>query len=101
EPLAGAHTNPSLVTQVLRHHLVYAFTELEQVPTKQLLVQRYRKFRHYGQLHHVQHQHAVAVVEQSRHALHQLQYRLPTALSSAWTALVTFGRDRERGITTS
>jgi acetyl-CoA carboxylase carboxyl transferase beta subunit/acetyl-CoA carboxylase carboxyl transferase alpha subunit len=48
EPLAGAHTDPPVVMQALQQHLLHALTELEQVPVKQLLARRYRKFRRYG-----------------------------------------------------
>ncbi len=48
EPLAGAHSDPPVVMQALQKHLLHAITELEQVPTKQLLARRYRKFRRHG-----------------------------------------------------
>ncbi len=48
EPLAGGHTDPPAVMQALQQHLLHAFTELEQVPDKQLLARRYRKFRRHG-----------------------------------------------------
>jgi acyl-CoA carboxylase subunit beta len=48
EPLAGAHTDPPAVMQALQQHLCHAIIELEQVPVKQLLARRYRKFRHHG-----------------------------------------------------
>ena len=48
EPLSGAHTDPPMVMQALQQHLLHAVAELEQVPVKQLLARRYRKFRRYG-----------------------------------------------------
>jgi acyl-CoA carboxylase subunit beta len=48
EPLSGAHTDPTMVMLALQQHLLHAVAELEQVPMKQLLLQRYRKFRRQG-----------------------------------------------------
>ncbi|GAC1556176.1 MAG: carboxyl transferase domain-containing protein [Ktedonobacteraceae bacterium] len=56
EPLAGAHTEPAFVMHAFQQHLLYALTELEHVPVKQLLARRYRKFRRHGRFlpkHHL------------------------------------------------
>jgi len=73
EPLSGAHTDPHMVMQALRHHLLHAITELEQVPTKQLLARRYRKFRRHGRFQRRQYllaRASAAAVGQGQSLLH-------------------------------
>jgi acetyl-CoA carboxylase alpha subunit len=48
EPLSGAHTDPTMVMQALQQQLLHTVAELEQIPVKQLLTQRYHKFRRHG-----------------------------------------------------
>lgn len=48
EPPAGAQSDPPVVMQALSKRLLHALAELEQVPPKQLLARRYRKFRRHG-----------------------------------------------------
>jgi acyl-CoA carboxylase subunit beta len=82
EPLSGAHTDPDMVMQALQHHLLHAIAELEQVPVKQLLARRYRKFRRFGRFLRRQYllaRASEAAVGQGQSLLHRLIDRLPTA----------------------
>ena len=85
EPMAGAHTDPPVVMQALQQHLLHAITELEQVPVKQLLARRYRKFRRHGRFQRRQYllaRTAVTTVGQGQSLLRQLKDWLPiTSLS--------------------
>ncbi len=97
EPLSGAHTDPPIVMQALQQHLLHAVTELEQVPVKQLLARRYRKFRRYGRFLRKQHlllRASVTAVRQGQSLLHQLKDRLPIAIISRLPA--TLGAAIER-----
>ena len=98
EPLAGAHTNFPVVMQALQQHLLHALTELEQIPVKQLLAQRYRKFRRYGQFQQERHTISVAVVGRGQHELYLLKGYIPTVIDSAWSMLVTHSRKRKHRI---
>lgn len=89
EPLAGAHTNPPLVMEELHYQLLHAFTELERVSVKQLLAQRYHKFRHHGQFQQEPRPLAVAIVRQRRNVLYQLTERMPKTIASAWSTIAT------------
>lgn len=101
EPLAGSHTNPLVVIQALQHHLLQALTELEQVPVKQLLAQRYRKFRRYGRFQEERHSLSVAVVGQGHHELYLLKGHVPIAIDSAWSMIVTHSRKRKHSLASS
>jgi acyl-CoA carboxylase subunit beta len=82
EPQAGAHTDPPAVMQALQQHLLHAVTELEQVPEKQLLARRYRKFRRHGRFQRRQYlltRTALTTVGQGQSLLHQLKDWLPMA----------------------
>ena len=82
EPLSGAHTDPLVVMQALQQHLLHALTELEQVPVKQLLARRYRKFRRHGRFQRRQFlltRTAVTTVGQGQSLLYQLKGWLPLA----------------------
>jgi len=48
EPLGGAHTNPEKMAEALKQCLLRNLEQLLQVPSSQLLKQRYGKFRAYG-----------------------------------------------------
>ncbi len=74
EPLAGAHTDPSMVMQTLQQHLLHAFTELEHVPMKRLLARRYRKFRRYGRFQRKQFQRIHTLARQDQRVLHLLKH---------------------------
>ncbi len=97
EPLSGAHTDPPMVMQALQQHLLHAVAELEQVPVKQLLARRYRKFRRYGRFQRRRYlltRASVTTIGQSQSLLRQLKDRLPTAIISRLTA--TLGTTFER-----
>lgn len=101
EPLAGAHTDPLVVIQALQQHLLHAITELEQVPVKQLLAQRYRKFRRHGRFqrrHYLRVRASVTVVGQGQSLLHQLKDWLPLTIISKLSTLVTHSGGRENGL---
>ncbi|GAC1342784.1 MAG: hypothetical protein NVSMB27_02010 [Ktedonobacteraceae bacterium] len=101
EPLAGAHTDPAMVMQALQQHLLHAITELEQVPTKQLLARRYRKFRRHGRFQRRQYpltRASVIAVGQGHSLLHQLQSWLHIGIISRLSTIVTHYRERENGL---
>jgi len=101
EPLAGAHTDPPMVMQALQQHVLHAIAELEQVPVKQLLARRYRKFRRYGRFQRRQYPltlTAIAIVGQGESLLHQLKDRLPVAIVSRLYTIVTRQGGRENGL---
>ena len=80
EPLSGAHTDPLVVMQALQQYLLHAITELEQVPAKQLLARRYRKFRRHGRFQRSQYlltRTALTKVGQGQSLLRQLKNWLP------------------------
>ena len=83
EPEAGAHTNPPVVAQALHDQLVDIFNELERIPRKQLLAQRYRKFRRLGRFQQEPRLFSVKLVGQGRNVLHHLTARLPGAIAPA------------------
>ena len=101
EPSAGAHTNPSQVMQALQHHLLHAFNELERVPVKQLLAQRYRKFRRLGRFQQRPHPLTTAIVEQRRNAFHQLTGRLPKTIASAWSVIIPHSKGNKHRLASS
>jgi len=101
EPPAGAHTDPPMVMQALQHHLLHAITELERVPVKRLLARRYRKFRHHGRFQRRQYllaRAAVAGAGQGQSLLHQLKGKLPLAIISKLSTIVTHRGGREHGL---
>jgi acyl-CoA carboxylase subunit beta len=49
EPEGGAHLNPAAAAETLKTHLLAALREFADVPTRQLLDNRYKKYRHIGQ----------------------------------------------------
>ena len=101
EPLAGAHTDPSMVMQALQQHLLHAITELEHVPMKQLLARRYRKFRRHGRFLRKQHlltRASVTAVGQGHSLLQQLKVRLPLAVIARLSSFVTHGAGRKKGL---
>ncbi len=82
EPLAGAHTNPTLVMQALERHLLQVLPELEQLSTKQLLARRYRKFRQFGQFQRRPHtllSTSVATIKQGQSVWNVLRNWFPLA----------------------
>jgi acetyl-CoA carboxylase carboxyl transferase subunit alpha len=48
EPLGGAHRNPGEMATTLKGYLLKALHRLQQLPTSDLLEQRYQKFRRMG-----------------------------------------------------
>src|SRR5689334_15425091 len=48
EPLGGAHTNPDKMAETLKECLLKNLEQLLQIPTAELLKQRYAKFRGHG-----------------------------------------------------
>ncbi len=91
EPLAGAHTDPTVVMQALRQHVLHALAELDHVPVKQLLARRYRKFRRYGRFQRRQYlliRASLTAVEQGQSLLHRLRGRLPLAIISRLSTIV-------------
>lgn len=101
EPLSGAHTDPAIVMQALQHHLLHAITELEQVPVKQLLARRYRKFRRHGRFQQRQYlltRTSVTTVEQAQSLLHQLKNWLISAFNSRLPAFVSQHGGHENGL---
>ena len=101
EPLSGAHTDPPMVMQALEQHLIHALTELEQVPVKQLVARRYRRFRCYGRFLRKQHmlvRTSIAAVGQGQSLLNQLKDRLLIVIISRLSTLVTHGEGRKNGI---
>jgi acetyl-CoA carboxylase carboxyl transferase subunit beta len=80
EPLSGIHAHPALVMLALQQRLLHTLQELEQIPVKRLLAQRYRKFRRYGRFLHKQYLLARAsrsAVDQGQSFLQQLKAWLP------------------------
>ena len=49
EPDGGAHLDPAAAAETLKSHLLGALRPLEEVPLRQLLDNRYKKYRHIGQ----------------------------------------------------
>jgi acyl-CoA carboxylase subunit beta len=101
EPLSGAHTDPPMVMQALQHHLLHAITELEQVPMKQLLARRYRKFRRHGQFQRRQYlltRASVTAVGQGQSLLRQFKDRLPLATIVRLSIIVTHRGEHENGL---
>jgi acetyl-CoA carboxylase carboxyl transferase alpha subunit len=49
EPPGGAHLHPESTAQTLKSYLLSAIGEFQEVPTAQLLEDRYKKYRHIGQ----------------------------------------------------
>jgi acetyl-CoA carboxylase carboxyl transferase beta subunit/acetyl-CoA carboxylase carboxyl transferase alpha subunit len=49
EPEGGAHLDPAATADALRSHVLAALRAFAGVPTKQLLDDRYKKYRHIGQ----------------------------------------------------
>lgn len=49
EPLGGAHRNPADTAEVIRNALVNYITELERLPTDQLIAERQRRLASFGQ----------------------------------------------------
>jgi len=97
EPLSGAHTDPPMVMQALQQHLLHAVAELEQVPVKQLLARRYRKFRRYGRFQRRRYlltRASVTAIGQSQSLLRQLKDRLPTAIISRLSATLGIAFER-------
>jgi acetyl-CoA carboxylase carboxyl transferase alpha subunit/acetyl-CoA carboxylase carboxyl transferase beta subunit len=50
EPPGGAHTDPQRAAELLRDHLVDALREVRAQPVRRLLRERYRRYRHIGQV---------------------------------------------------
>ncbi len=50
EPLGGAHADPDRAAQLVRDHLVDALRELGALPQARRLRDRYRRYRHVGQV---------------------------------------------------
>jgi len=101
EPLAGAHTDPPMVMQALQHHLLHAIAELERVPVKQLLARRYRKFRRHGRFQRRQYllaRASVAAAGQGKSLFHQLKNRLPSAIISRLSTIITHWGGHEHGL---
>jgi acetyl-CoA carboxylase carboxyl transferase beta subunit/acetyl-CoA carboxylase carboxyl transferase alpha subunit len=49
EPEGGAHLDPAAAAETLKSHLLAALRAFADVPTRQLLHNRYKKYRHIGQ----------------------------------------------------
>jgi acyl-CoA carboxylase subunit beta len=49
EPEGGAHLDPAAAAETLKSHLLAALRPLSEVPMRQLLDNRYKKYRHIGQ----------------------------------------------------
>ena len=49
EPDGGAHLDPVATAETLKSHLIAAIDAFREVPIRQLLDNRYKKFRHIGQ----------------------------------------------------
>jgi acetyl-CoA carboxylase carboxyl transferase alpha subunit len=49
EPEGGAHLDPAAAAETLKGHLLAALHPLAELPMRQLLDSRYKKFRHIGQ----------------------------------------------------
>jgi acyl-CoA carboxylase subunit beta len=49
EPDGGAHLDPVATANTLKSHLLTALHAFSEVPTRQLLAARYKKYRHIGQ----------------------------------------------------
>jgi acetyl-CoA carboxylase carboxyl transferase subunit beta len=89
EPLSGAHTDPTMVMLALQQHLLHAVAELEQVPMKQLLTQRYSKFRRHGRFQRRQYlltRAAVNTVGQGQSLVHLL---------NDWASVASISRLRD------
>jgi acetyl-CoA carboxylase carboxyl transferase beta subunit/acetyl-CoA carboxylase carboxyl transferase alpha subunit len=100
EPLAGAHTAPSVVMQALQQHVLYALTELERIPVKKLRARRYRKFRRYGRFQRRQYllvRASLSAARQGQSLLDQHKGWLPGAVISRLYTIVTHGAGRENG----
>jgi acyl-CoA carboxylase subunit beta len=100
EPLAGAHTAPSMVMKALQQHVLYALTELERIPVKKLRARRYRKFRRYGRFQRRQYllvRASLSAARQGQNLLDQHKDWLPGAIISRLYTIVTHGAGRENG----
>ena len=92
EPQEGAHVDPPVVMQAVEQYVLDAITKLAQVPEKQLLARRYRKFRHYGRFQRKQYlllRTSISTSKQWSSVLHQFQHRHSGAISSRVSALIT------------
>jgi acetyl-CoA carboxylase carboxyl transferase beta subunit/acetyl-CoA carboxylase carboxyl transferase alpha subunit len=49
EPEGGAHLDPATAAETLKSHLLAALHPLAEIPMRQLLASRYKKYRHIGQ----------------------------------------------------
>jgi acetyl-CoA carboxylase carboxyl transferase subunit beta len=49
EPEGGAHLDPAAAAETLKSHLLAALHAFSEVPTRQLLENRYKKYRHIGE----------------------------------------------------
>jgi acetyl-CoA carboxylase carboxyl transferase beta subunit/acetyl-CoA carboxylase carboxyl transferase alpha subunit len=49
EPEGGAHLDPAATAEALKRHVLDALRAFSDVPTRQLLDNRYKKYRHIGQ----------------------------------------------------
>jgi acetyl-CoA carboxylase carboxyl transferase alpha subunit len=85
EPLSGVHTDPTMVMQALQRQLLHAVAELEHIPVKQLLTQRYHKFRRHGRFQRRQYlltRAALTTFGQGQRLVHLLKEWAPLASSS-------------------
>ena len=48
EPEGGAHLDPDATAAALKSHILAALQEITSMPTRRLLAERYKKFRHIG-----------------------------------------------------
>ena len=48
EPLGGAHRDIEAMSETLKQHLVDQLQQLQEIPTDQLLEQRYQRVMSYG-----------------------------------------------------
>src|SRR5713101_1100731 len=48
EPEGGAHLDPAATATALKSHILAALRDIGNVPVRQLLAERYKKFRHVG-----------------------------------------------------
>jgi acyl-CoA carboxylase subunit beta len=104
EPVSGAHTDPPMVMQALRLHLLDAIAELEQVPVKQLLARRYSKFRRHGWFQRRQfplQRASVIAFVQGHGLLRRLRDRLIVANISRLSAIVVHNEESENGLASS
>lgn len=91
EPSTGAHTNPLVAMEALQQLLSQTFTDLEHIPVKQLLTQRYRKFRRIGQLQLKLHPHSLTPFELNQKMVHLIKEQLTTAIASTRSTILSHG----------